>query len=229
MSMHIDQLMNARLVVELGVGLEANKVKGCGGDGEEGRIAREEVAKVIRERVAAAHKPETLLPGRWGRGKRAGHRLNNEINTSYTKPYTIESLKLPTKPTTTSSRMSLPVDTTSPRNYTNASANGNAPSITSPPPPNAPSTTPQSTPRRIPVDHLCRRQKLLCHGLCQRPLRQHHRHHQIPVSLPRHRQKTTPPTPEWGWSSVLREKPRVVEGVIGDGGCWSRKEAERGE
>ncbi|KAK9098426.1 hypothetical protein Syun_025471 [Stephania yunnanensis] len=49
MSMHIDQLMNARLVVELGIGLEANRVKGCGGDGEEGRIAREEVAKVIRE------------------------------------------------------------------------------------------------------------------------------------------------------------------------------------
>ncbi|KAK9094486.1 hypothetical protein Scep_025955 [Stephania cephalantha] len=42
--------MNARLVVELGVGLEANRVKGCGGDGEEGRIAREEVAKLIRER-----------------------------------------------------------------------------------------------------------------------------------------------------------------------------------
>ncbi|KAK9094105.1 hypothetical protein Scep_025574 [Stephania cephalantha] len=43
--------MNARLVVELGVGLEANRVKGCGGDGEEGNIAREEVAKVIRECV----------------------------------------------------------------------------------------------------------------------------------------------------------------------------------
>ncbi|KAK9150538.1 hypothetical protein Syun_008847 [Stephania yunnanensis] len=37
------------LVVELGVGLEANRVKGCGGDGEERMIAREEVAKAIRE------------------------------------------------------------------------------------------------------------------------------------------------------------------------------------
>ncbi|KAK9111362.1 hypothetical protein Scep_018881 [Stephania cephalantha] len=46
---HMEPLMNARLVVELGVGLEANRVKGCRGDGEEGRIAREEVAKVIRE------------------------------------------------------------------------------------------------------------------------------------------------------------------------------------
>ncbi|KAK9164778.1 hypothetical protein Syun_005680 [Stephania yunnanensis] len=54
MSMHIDQLMNARLVVELGVVLEANRVKGCGGDGEKERIAREEVAKVIREFVAPA-------------------------------------------------------------------------------------------------------------------------------------------------------------------------------
>ncbi|KAK9121371.1 hypothetical protein Syun_018988 [Stephania yunnanensis] len=74
MSMHIDQLMNARLVVELGVELEANRVKGCGGDGEEGRIVREEAAKVIKESnyhrkcewVAAAHKPEALIPGRWG-------------------------------------------------------------------------------------------------------------------------------------------------------------------
>ncbi|KAK9149887.1 hypothetical protein Scep_008644 [Stephania cephalantha] len=49
MPMHIDQPMNARLVVELGVGLEAKRVKGHTGDGEEGRIAREEVANVIRE------------------------------------------------------------------------------------------------------------------------------------------------------------------------------------
>ncbi|KAK9101343.1 hypothetical protein Scep_024773 [Stephania cephalantha] len=41
--------MNAKLVMELGVGLEANRVKGYGGEGEEGRIARDEVAKGARE------------------------------------------------------------------------------------------------------------------------------------------------------------------------------------
>ncbi|KAK9112048.1 hypothetical protein Scep_019567 [Stephania cephalantha] len=54
--------------------------------------------------------------------------------------------------------------------------------------------------------------------------------------------KTAPPTPvdssasslglgvaRVRWSPSPREEPRVVEGVIGDGGRRSRKEAERGE
>ncbi|KAK9083207.1 hypothetical protein Scep_029678 [Stephania cephalantha] len=37
--------MNAKLAMELGIGLEAKRVKGYGGEGKEGRIEREEVAK----------------------------------------------------------------------------------------------------------------------------------------------------------------------------------------
>ncbi|KAK9159703.1 hypothetical protein Syun_006044 [Stephania yunnanensis] len=105
-------LMNARLVVELGVGLEANRKKGFRGDGEEGRIAREEVAKVIRV-VTFCSQPVLI---------RNMHKSVRPIDylTYVNNPY------------------NLPPGTTSPHNYANTSANANTPSISPSPPPNAP-------------------------------------------------------------------------------------------
>ncbi|KAK9087033.1 hypothetical protein Syun_029427 [Stephania yunnanensis] len=60
--------------------------------------------------------------------------------------------------------MSLPLGTTLPRNYANASANDNAPSITPPPPPNTPfDNTIVNAPKNTSPPPLPP-QKLLCHA-----------------------------------------------------------------
>ncbi|KAK9095154.1 hypothetical protein Scep_026623 [Stephania cephalantha] len=87
-------------------------------------------------------------------------------------------------------------------------------------------THPRSLVHKIQVPHIRRRQKLLRHGLAgaSSTTKTAVAEYQIPSLAAA---KNAPPTPEWGWSPVPREKARVVEGVIGDGGRRSRKEADK--